>query len=149
MHVRQRLMACTYTTQVRVKPDKTGVVTEGVQHALNPFDEIAVEEVSICVSVPSCCIVCTAARPRPAILCPHRVLRTTRQAVRMKEKKQLNEIVAVSCGPKASVDVLRSALAIGADRAIHVLVDERMLLRCFCSVLLLAMIVVTHDLHRW
>jgi electron transfer flavoprotein alpha/beta subunit len=32
-------------TQVRVKPDKTGVVTQGVKHSMNPFDEIAVEEV--------------------------------------------------------------------------------------------------------
>ena len=31
--------------QVRVKPDKTGVVTEGVKHSMNPFDEIALEEV--------------------------------------------------------------------------------------------------------
>lgn len=30
--------------QVRVKPDKTGVVTDGVKHSMNPFDEIAVEE---------------------------------------------------------------------------------------------------------
>lgn len=29
---------------MRVKPDKTGVVTEGVQHSMNPFDEIALEE---------------------------------------------------------------------------------------------------------
>ncbi|KAH9383086.1 hypothetical protein HPB48_023821 [Haemaphysalis longicornis] len=29
---------------IRVKPDKTGVVTDGVKHSLNPFDEIAVEE---------------------------------------------------------------------------------------------------------
>jgi len=27
-----------------VKPDKTGVVTEGVKHSMNPFDEIAMEE---------------------------------------------------------------------------------------------------------
>ena len=32
--------------QVRVRPDKTGVVTEGVKHSMNPFDEIALEEVS-------------------------------------------------------------------------------------------------------
>ena len=31
-------------SQIRVKPDKTGVVTEGVKHSMNPFDEIAVEE---------------------------------------------------------------------------------------------------------
>jgi len=30
--------------QIRVKPDKTGVVTDGVKHSMNPFDEIAVEE---------------------------------------------------------------------------------------------------------
>lgn len=36
--------------QVRVKPDKTGVVTDGVKHSINPFDEIAMEEVCICQS---------------------------------------------------------------------------------------------------
>ena len=30
--------------QVRVKPDKTGVVTDGVKHSMNPFDEIGIEE---------------------------------------------------------------------------------------------------------
>ena len=30
--------------QVRVRPDKKGVVTDGVKHSMNPFDEIAVEE---------------------------------------------------------------------------------------------------------
>lgn len=29
---------------MRVKPDKSGVVTDGVKHSMNPFDEIAVEE---------------------------------------------------------------------------------------------------------
>ena len=28
----------------RVRPDKLGVVTDGVKHSMNPFDEIAVEE---------------------------------------------------------------------------------------------------------
>jgi len=51
--------------QVRVKPDKTGVVTDGVKHSMNPFDEIAIEE-----------------------------------AVRMKEKNIVKEIIAVSCGPQ-------------------------------------------------
>ena len=27
-----------------MKPDKTGVVTDGIKHSMNPFDEIAVEE---------------------------------------------------------------------------------------------------------
>uniref|UniRef100_A0A1A9ZHD6 Uncharacterized protein n=1 Tax=Glossina pallidipes TaxID=7398 RepID=A0A1A9ZHD6_GLOPL len=33
-----------YILSVRVKPDKTGVVTDGVKHSMNPFDEIAIEE---------------------------------------------------------------------------------------------------------
>lgn len=33
-----------YAVKVRVKPDKTGVVKENVQHSMNPFDEIALEE---------------------------------------------------------------------------------------------------------
>lgn len=33
-----------YAVKVRVRPDKAGVVTEGVKHSMNPFDEIAVEE---------------------------------------------------------------------------------------------------------
>ena len=61
------------------------MVTEGVKHALNPFDEIAMEE-----------------------------------AVRLKEKKLASEVIAVSCGPTQSQDVLRTALALGADKAIHV-----------------------------
>ena len=32
-------------SQIRVKPDNSGVVTEGVKHSMNPFDEIALEEV--------------------------------------------------------------------------------------------------------
>merc|ERR1711944_310169 len=42
------------------------------------------------------------------------------EAVRMKEKKIAKEVIAVSCGPKQSAEVLRTALAVGADRAIHV-----------------------------
>jgi len=33
-----------YAVKIRVRPDKLGVVTEGVKHSMNPFDEIAVEE---------------------------------------------------------------------------------------------------------
>lgn len=74
-----------YAVKIRVKPDKSGVVTEGVKHSMNPFDEIAVEE-----------------------------------AIRMKEKKLASEIVAVSCGPQQCQETLRTALAMGADRGIHV-----------------------------
>jgi len=74
-----------YAVKIRVKPDKSGVVTDGVKHSMNPFDEIAVEE-----------------------------------AIRMKEKKLASEVIAVACGPAASQETLRTALAMGADRAIHV-----------------------------
>jgi Electron transfer flavoprotein, beta subunit len=33
-----------YNVRVRVKPDNTGVITEGVKMSINPFDEIALEE---------------------------------------------------------------------------------------------------------
>ena len=33
-----------YNVRVRVKPDGTGIVTEGVKMSINPFDEIALEE---------------------------------------------------------------------------------------------------------
>lgn len=41
-------------------------------------------------------------------------------AVRLKEAGQATEVVVVSCGSASSQDVLRTALAIGADRAILV-----------------------------
>ncbi|XP_015913297.1 electron transfer flavoprotein subunit beta [Parasteatoda tepidariorum] len=79
-----------YAIRIRIKGDKSGVVTEGVKHSLNPFDEIAVEE-----------------------------------AVRMKEKKICSEIIAVSVGPQSSQETLRTALAMGADKGIHVEVDGK------------------------
>jgi electron transfer flavoprotein beta subunit len=74
-----------YAVKIRVRPDKLGVVTEGVKHSMNPFDEIAVEE-----------------------------------AVRMKEKKIAKEIIVVSCGPPQAAETIRTALAMGADRGVHV-----------------------------
>lgn len=74
-----------YAVKIRVKPDKSGVVTEGVKHSMNPFDEIAVEE-----------------------------------AVKMKEKKIASEIIALSVGPAQSQETLRTALAMGVDRGIHI-----------------------------
>jgi electron transfer flavoprotein beta subunit len=47
------------------------------------------------------------------------------EAVRLKEKKVASEIISLSIGPKACQESLRTALAIGADRAIHVLTDLR------------------------
>ena len=42
------------------------------------------------------------------------------EAVRLKEKGVATEVVAVTIGPKAAQEQLRTALALGADRAIHV-----------------------------
>ncbi|WP_129141640.1 electron transfer flavoprotein subunit beta/FixA family protein [Modicisalibacter coralii] len=47
------------------------------------------------------------------------------EAVRLKEKGVASEIVAVTVGPKAAQEQLRTALALGADRAVHVTTDER------------------------
>lgn len=79
-----------YAVKIRVRPDKLGVVTAGVKHSMNPFDEIAVEE-----------------------------------ALKLREAKMAKEVIAVSCGPTQAQETLRTALAMGADRAIHVLVDAK------------------------
>ena len=42
------------------------------------------------------------------------------QAVRLKEAGQADEVVAVSIGPDKTLDTLRVAMAMGADRAIHI-----------------------------
>jgi electron transfer flavoprotein beta subunit len=46
------------------------------------------------------------------------------EAIRLKEKGAATEIVAVSVGPAKAQETLRTALAMGADRAIHVVCDE-------------------------
>ncbi|KMZ56123.1 Electron transfer flavoprotein subunit beta, mitochondrial [Zostera marina] len=42
------------------------------------------------------------------------------EALRIKESGGASEVVAVSIGPPKSADTLRTALAMGADRAVHV-----------------------------
>ena len=74
-----------YNVKVRVKADETGVELANVKMAMNPFDEIAVE-----------------------------------QAIRLKEAGTATEVVAVSVGPQQSQETIRTALAMGADRGIHV-----------------------------
>ncbi len=74
--------------KVRVKADGSGVDTDNVKMAMNPFDEIANEE-----------------------------------AIRLKERGVASEVVAVSIGPAKCSETLRTALAMGADRAIHVVTD--------------------------
>ena len=48
------------------------------------------------------------------------------EAVRLRERKTVpvEDIVAFSAGPAKAADVLRTAMAMGADRAIHVLVED-------------------------
>lgn len=71
--------------KVRVKSDNSGVETQNIKMAMNPFDEIAVEE-----------------------------------ALRLREKNWATEVVVVSIGADSVQETLRHALALGADRAIHV-----------------------------
>jgi len=77
-----------YNVRIRVKPDNSGVITEGVKMSLNPFDEIALEE-----------------------------------ALRIKERGLADEVLAVSIGPVDTQQQLRTALAMGADRAVLVQTD--------------------------
>ena len=46
------------------------------------------------------------------------------EAIRLKEKGKAEEIVAVSIGPAKAMETLRTALAMGVDRAILVQVDD-------------------------
>ena len=80
-----------YNVKVRVRSDNSGVDLNGVKMAINPFDEIAVEE-----------------------------------AVRLRESQQATEVVVVSCGGPTSQETLRTALAMGADRAILVESDAEL-----------------------
>jgi len=48
------------------------------------------------------------------------------EAIRLKEKGAATEIIAVSLGPQACQETIRTALAMGADRGIHVLTDAEL-----------------------
>ncbi|MDD9885405.1 MAG: electron transfer flavoprotein subunit beta/FixA family protein [Gammaproteobacteria bacterium] len=75
--------------RVRVKPDHSGVETDNVKMAMNPFCEIAVEE-----------------------------------ALRIKEAGAAAEVILFSAGPEKFQETIRSGLAMGADRGVHVVTDE-------------------------
>ena len=74
-----------YNVKVRVKADQSGVELANVKMAMNPFDEIAVE-----------------------------------QALRLREAGTAEEVIAVSIGPAQNQETIRTALAMGADRGIHI-----------------------------
>jgi electron transfer flavoprotein beta subunit len=79
-----------YNVRIQVKPDGSGVVTDGVKLSPNPFDEIALEE-----------------------------------ALRLREKGIATEVVVVTLAPADAQAHLRNGLAMGANRAIHVVTDGK------------------------
>ena len=78
-----------YNVRIQVKPDGSGVVTEGVKLSANPFDDIALEE-----------------------------------ALRLREKGVATEVVVASIAPADAQAHLRNGLAMGANRAIHVVAPD-------------------------
>ena len=77
-----------YNVRIQVKPDGSGVVTEGVKLSPNPFDDIALEE-----------------------------------ALRLRDKGVATEVIVATIGPADCQAHLRNGLAMGANRAIHVVSD--------------------------
>ena len=77
-----------YNVRIQVKPDGSGVVTDGVKLSPNPFDDIALEE-----------------------------------ALRLRDKGIATEVVVATIAPADAQPHLRNGLAMGANRAIHVVAD--------------------------
>jgi electron transfer flavoprotein beta subunit len=48
------------------------------------------------------------------------------EALRLKEKGAASEVIAVSLGPQACQETIRTALAMGADRGVHVVTDAEL-----------------------
>jgi electron transfer flavoprotein beta subunit len=69
---------------IKVKPDGSGIVEEGIKWVMNPYDEFGVEE-----------------------------------ALKLKEKLG-GEVTIVSVGPARAMETIRTALAMGAEKGIHV-----------------------------
>jgi electron transfer flavoprotein beta subunit len=78
-----------YNVRIQVKPDGSGVVTEGVKLSVNPFDEIALEE-----------------------------------ALRLRESGVATEVIVATLAPADAQAHLRNGLAMGANRAIHVVTSD-------------------------
>jgi electron transfer flavoprotein beta subunit len=77
-----------YNVRIQVKPDGSGVVTDGVKLSANPFDDIALEE-----------------------------------ALRLRDKGIATEVIVATIAPADAQAHLRNGLAMGANRAIHVVCD--------------------------
>jgi len=78
-----------YNVRIQVKPDGSGVVTDGVKLSPNPFDDIALEE-----------------------------------ALRLRDKGIATEVVVATIAPADAQAHLRNGLAMGANRAIHVVTTD-------------------------
>ena len=78
-----------YNVRIQVKPDGSGVVTDGVKLSANPFDDIALEE-----------------------------------ALRLREKGVATEVIIATIGPVDAQAHIRNGLAMGANRAIHVVTTD-------------------------
>ncbi len=78
-----------YNVRIQVKPDGSGVVTDGVKLSANPFDDIALEE-----------------------------------ALRLRDKGLATEVIVATMGPADCQAHLRNGLAMGANRAIHVVTEQ-------------------------
>ena len=74
--------------RIQVRPDGSGVVTEGVKLSPNPFDDIALEE-----------------------------------ALRLRDQGLATEVIIATIAPADAQPHLRNGLAMGANRAIHVVAD--------------------------
>ncbi len=72
-------------TQIKVKPDGTGIVTDGIKYVINPYDEFSVEE-----------------------------------ALKQKEKFKAGDVQIIGVGPDRVTEAIRTALAMGADKGIHI-----------------------------
>ncbi len=78
-----------YNVRIQVRPDGSGVVTEGVKLSANPFDDIALEE-----------------------------------ALRLRDEGIAEEVIVATVGPADAQAHIRNGLAMGANRAIHVVTGE-------------------------
>ncbi len=70
-------------TLIKIKPDGSGIATEGIKYVMNPYCEFAVEE-----------------------------------SLRIKEKFG-GQSILVTMGPARVIEALRTGLAMGVDRSIH------------------------------
>jgi hypothetical protein len=46
------------------------------------------------------------------------------ESLKLREKKIVSEIIAITIGPSKSQETLRTALALGVDKAVHIETDE-------------------------